>query len=154
MIMTLKPMKTLFTITLISIFGIFSLAADEGQLNKELEERIKANQALTEVLIEYAKVSEFKAELVPLEKKSGVFWTDYIKHVIESKDLKLKVYVLRTEYNQEIVDALYELEYEEDAEAKPMWKAKASEFRAKLEKLEKTALKLGVVKPARGEKTE
>lgn len=65
-------MKKLLVLAIISIFGITSLLADEAQLNKEIEVRLKACNELTKELVGYAEESKFKADLVPLEKKSGV----------------------------------------------------------------------------------
>lgn len=134
-------MKRLLTFIFISIMGTISLSADEAALNKAIEERIVANKELTEELIEIAKESKFEAEILPIEKNSGEFWTNYLTHVQKSKDLKLKAFVLHNEYTQEVLQGYYDLEYEQDAEAQAVLKAHIKEFKAKIEKLEKEFLK-------------
>ena len=134
-------MKTLLTHILITIFGVLSLSADEGELNKALEERIKANQEFTEELVEYAKESKYQAELVLLENQSGDYWAAYLKYALQSKDLRLKAHVLRTEYTQEIIDGYYDLEFEENEEERALLKASIKDFKMKLAHLQKTVFK-------------
>ncbi|MGJ8654904.1 MAG: hypothetical protein ACSHX6_00530 [Akkermansiaceae bacterium] len=147
-------MKRLLILAIISIFGVSSLLADEAQLNKELEVRIKANNILTKELTKYAGDSKFKAELIPLETKSGVAWTEYLNFVIKSKDVKLKAYALRTEYVQEIINAYYDMEYEKDAETVALLEKKIKDLKVKLEGLETTYLKIVGEKPAVDEKSK
>lgn len=77
-----------------------------------------------------------------------------MNYALKSKDLKLKAYTLRTEYVQEIINAYYELEYEEEDEVKAVLIASIKDLKGKLENLEKTYFKEEVDKAAEGGKAE
>lgn len=128
-------MKTIFTLLLITIIGSALSSANEAQLNQEIEERIKANKKLTQVFLQGHEQSKMKDKLIPLEKQSGENWTAYLTYVMNSKDLILKKLVLRNEYTEEIIDAYYQLEFEEEADEKILLLAKIGNFKNKLEQL-------------------
>ena len=131
-------MKIIITLLLVTVIGSALSSANEAQLNQEIEERIRANKELTKEFLQDAEVSKMKDKLIPLEKQSGDNWTDYLTYVMKSKDLKLKKLVLRNEYTEEMIDAYYELEFEEQAHRKLLLKARISNFKNKLEQLNKS----------------
>ena len=54
-------------------------------LNEYLDERIKENKKMTKDFVKNAAESEYNDELIPIEKKVGELWVEYLK------DLKLSL---------------------------------------------------------------
>lgn len=109
----------------------------EDVLNKLLDERIEANEQYRDDFTEEAKESKFADKLVPLEKKNGQEWVDYIKYVRASDDKKLKAYVLKTEIMGELISAYYDLEFAEGLLDKTTANTMVKKWKTKLEELEK-----------------
>ena len=82
-------------------------------LDNYLDDRIAANIKYREDFVEEAKESPVAKDLIPVEKKLGDEWVEFIKYVHESKDEKLKIHSLRIEFLDEIRGCYYDLEIAE-----------------------------------------
>ena len=105
---------------------------DEEAINKLLDERIRMNIKYRDENAEYAKESSIADVQVPFEKKYGQTWVDYLKHVKQCEDLKIKEYALKLEYMDELQMAYDNLEYAEGLVEKAEAVAQVSLWKSKL----------------------
>ena len=101
-------MKTILATFLLALTPL----AANPQLNELIEKRIQANKKLTEEILNELDGEELKysKQIHAHEKKLGAAWDEFLKHVKNSKDPKLKVLVMNIELNQALIDAFYEAE--------------------------------------------
>ncbi|MEP2774475.1 MAG: hypothetical protein ABJQ29_15385 [Luteolibacter sp.] len=100
-------------IVLILLFPVSSFAQEReaGTLDSMLDERIILNEKYRDDFAKDAEQSPLAEDLVPLEKKIGDAWVNYLRYIRNSTDPKLKVHALRLEFLDELRGCYYELEY-------------------------------------------
>jgi len=139
-------------LSLISLLGFilassFSLAKEPSILDQMLTDRIKLNEKYRD---EYAKVAEdspLAKDLVPLEKKVGQAWVDYLTYIQSLKNPKLTKATVKLEILSEIQGCYYDLEYAEGFIEKASIRSDLAKWKKKLAKLEKVAVKGDVPQP-------
>ena len=106
------------TIALLLISAVASNA--NPTLDKLFDKRIEANKKLTEFNIQDLDGLKYQKEIFAAEKASGKLWDEFLKYVKNSKDDKLKLLVLKMEFNYELIDSLYLAEEEPLNKVVPM----------------------------------
>lgn len=139
------PVKLIFRpiVPILLLLSGFSISAAEKQaptLDSMLDDRIALNEKYGEEFAEDAEESELAEDLVPLEKKIGDAWVNYLKYIRESQDTKLKVHALRIEYLDEMRGCYYSLEYAESLIEKVNLRADIASWKKLLTRLDTLAV--------------
>ncbi len=119
------------------VVSLASFCYADDAMDELIDERIKVNEEYRDEFADLAKESEFAEQLVPLEKKNGQEWVDYLKYVRTLNDKKLKIHVLRLEYMEEVITAYGNLEYAEGVIDKTAAQVQLNIWKKKLEDFEK-----------------
>ena len=135
-------MKMITTKYLLPLLGFLLLvpsadAEEQSQLDKMLTERIKMHEKYRDDYAKDAEESELAKELVPLEKKVGQGYVDYMIYLRDQKDIKLKKRVLHLELLGELTYAYYDLENAETFIQKATARSAIAKWKKKLAALEK-----------------
>ena len=124
--------------------ALFTTATAEEKkaptLNSMLEERITLNAKYGKKYSKMAEDSPFAEDLVPLEKRVGVAWVNYLKYIRASDDPELKVHALRIEFLDEIRGCYYDLEYAESLIEKVNLRSDLSKWKKLLTQLDAIAV--------------
>lgn len=123
-------------------------AEEESPLDKMLTARIKVNEQYRDQYTKEAENSAFAKDLVPLEKKIGQGWVDYLAYVRSLKNPKLKKQVLQLELMGELSGCYYDLEVAESIIEKASLRSKIVRWKKELAKLEKIKTGETETKPA------
>ena len=111
-------------------------AEEESLLDKMLTERIKMNEKYRDEYAKDAEDSPFAKDLVPLEKKIGQGWVDYLTYVRSLKNQKLKKQILKLELLGELSYCYYDLEAAEGLIEKASLRSKIAKWKKEIAKLE------------------
>ena len=105
-------------------------------LNEYLDERIKENKKMTKDFVKNAAESEYNDELIPIEKKVGELWVEYLKDLKKSDNKLQKAKFLRLEYMNAIVIFYYDFEYEDSNPKKELLQGHIQQCHKRIEVLE------------------
>lgn len=108
---------------------------DLEKLNKLLDERINLNKEYKDEHVKNAESLRFAKEIKPIEIRYGQAWVDLLEEGRKSKNIKLKIELLRVELLSEIQGALYDMEYAGSEEELSEAKKSLSEWKKKFKEL-------------------
>lgn len=135
--------KHLLKFALIPILGFLlsmqPARADEeaDALDRMLKDRIKLNAKYGDEYAKGAKDSPFAKDLVPLEKKIGQGWVDYLKYLRTLKNHTITKQVLKLEYMTELSGSYYDLEIAEGLVEKAAIRGDILKWKKELARLQK-----------------
>ena len=110
---------------------------DLEKLNKLLDERIILNKEYKNEHAKNAETLRLAKEIQPIEVRYGQAWIDLLQEARKSKNIKLKIELLRVELLSEIQGSLYDMEYAETVEELTAAKKTLEEWKRKFKELVK-----------------
>ena len=131
-----------FLACLILLFSLQNISMANEKLDAMLGERIKVNAQHRDEFAKAAEESPLAAALVPLEKKTGQAWVDYLTYVKSLDDDQLKIHVLRLEFYAELGDCLYDLEVAQGQQEVDDIKQELKGWKEKMDELDKVVAEL------------
>ncbi|MGJ8645090.1 MAG: hypothetical protein ACSHX9_16940 [Luteolibacter sp.] len=140
--MKLSSLLIIPVLFLLSSFTALAEEKDAPSLDSMLDDRVTLNEKYRDDFAEEAESSPLAEDLVPMEKKFGDAWVNYLKYIRASDDTKLKVHALRVEFLDEIVGCYHSLEYADSLIEKVNLRADIAAWKKLLARLDNLAVEV------------